>query len=77
MQPGLFHSKMQAFMAEIKSSQLRPGFKEVLIPGEIEHRRASEKRANGVPFPESDLQQLIELADRLGIDGGALRAAAA
>jgi LDH2 family malate/lactate/ureidoglycolate dehydrogenase len=37
--------RMQAFIAEVKSSALRPGFREVLVPGELEHRREQEKRA--------------------------------
>ncbi len=61
-----FHARMQAFIGEIKSSELRPGFTEVLVPGELEHRRETEKRAHGVPLPTSDVETLRTLAARLG-----------
>ncbi|MEX2500827.1 MAG: Ldh family oxidoreductase, partial [Trueperaceae bacterium] len=62
-----FHERMQAFVAEIKSSELRPGFDEVLVPGELEHRRESEKRAHGVPLPRTQLDDLHALARDLGV----------
>jgi len=70
-----FHARMQAFIAEVKSSALRPGFDEVLVPGELEHRREADKRAAGVPLPQADLERLVALGDDLGVDAGALRAA--
>lgn len=70
-----FNARMQTFIAEIKASALRPGFDEVLVPGELEHRREVEKRAHGVPLPTSDLSDLIALGDDLGVDAVALRAA--
>ena len=77
MEPEAFHARMQAFIAEVKSSELRPGFHEVLVPGELEHRREQQKRASGVPFPRADLDALIALGERLGVDTTALRAAGA
>ncbi len=67
-----FHARMQAFMAEIKGSALRPGFREVLLPGELEHRRETEKRAHGVPLPRGEVAALSELAGRLGVDASCL-----
>lgn len=67
-----FHERMQAFIAQIKSSQLRPGFDEVLVPGELEHRRETDKRANGVPLPPADVDALALLAARLGVDASPL-----
>lgn len=68
-----FYSSMQAFIAEIKASALRPGFDEVLIPGELEHRRETDKRANGVPLPADEFETLVALAGELGVDPGPLR----
>jgi len=68
-----FYASMQAFIAEIKASDLRPGFDEVLVPGELEHRRETEKRANGVPLPASEIETLLALADELGVDPSPLR----
>jgi LDH2 family malate/lactate/ureidoglycolate dehydrogenase len=67
-----FHVRMRAFVAEVKASELRPGFSEVLVPGELEHRRETEKRAHGVPLPLADVAALRDLAARLNVDAGAL-----
>jgi LDH2 family malate/lactate/ureidoglycolate dehydrogenase len=67
-----FHARMQAFIAEVKASGLRPGFDEVLLPGELEHRRETEKRAHGVPLPRADAEALRALAARLGVAATAL-----
>jgi len=75
MEPAEFHARMQAFIAEVKSSQLRPGFSEVLVPGELEHRREVEKRASGVPLPADDVRALVQLGADLGVDAAALHAA--
>jgi LDH2 family malate/lactate/ureidoglycolate dehydrogenase len=72
-----FHARLQAFMAEIKGSALRPGFDEVLLPGELEHRREGEKRTHGVPLPRSDVAALTALAARLGVDADALQGSGA
>jgi LDH2 family malate/lactate/ureidoglycolate dehydrogenase len=75
MDPAEFHARMQAFIAEVKGSELRPGFDEVLVPGELEHRREIAKRAAGVPLPRTDLERLAALGDQLGVDTTALRSA--
>lgn len=67
---GEFHARMQTLIAEIKASELRPGFSEVLVPGELEHRRETEKRLHGVPLPASEVAALAGLAERLGVDAG-------
>lgn len=67
MEPTEFHRRMQAFIAEIKASELRPGFSEVLVPGELEHRREQEKRAHGVPLPIAEVTGLIDLGQELGV----------
>jgi LDH2 family malate/lactate/ureidoglycolate dehydrogenase len=71
-----FKARMNAFIAEVKSAKLRPGFQEVLVPGELEHRRETEKRASGVPLPRSEANDLRALAGRLGVDASALGGAA-
>ena len=62
-----FRARMAAFIAMIKSSQLRPGFPEVLVPGELEHRREQQKRRNGIPLTHEVLAELNRLADDLDL----------
>lgn len=63
-----FSARMQKFIAEIKGSELRPGFDEVLVPGELEYRREAEKRSKGVPLSPEDVTALVAMAAELGVD---------
>jgi LDH2 family malate/lactate/ureidoglycolate dehydrogenase len=63
-----FRGRMRRFADMIKSSRLRPGFTEVLLPGEIEHRRETEKRENGVPLDAAVFDELATLARVLEIE---------
>ncbi len=62
-----FKARMDAFIAEIKSSALRPGFDEILVPGEIDYRREQAYRRHGAKLDEQVYQRLRQLADELKI----------
>jgi LDH2 family malate/lactate/ureidoglycolate dehydrogenase len=62
-----FMARMDAFIGECKSARLRPGFTEILVPGELEYRREQEHRRSGAKLDASVFNQLRELADRLGV----------
>ena len=62
-----FKARMDAFIADIKKSKLRPGFDEILVPGELEHRRERERRRDGVKLDASVFDELETLAKDLGI----------
>ena len=64
-----FRERMRAFAAMLKASRPRPGFTEVLLPGELEHRREQEKRRDGVPLDAAVYADLLALADELGVSG--------
>lgn len=63
-----YEARMGRLIDMAKGSRLRPGFEEVLVPGELEHRRESQKRADGVPLEAETYEGLRALAERLGID---------
>jgi LDH2 family malate/lactate/ureidoglycolate dehydrogenase len=63
-----FKARMDDFIAEIKTSKLRPGFDEILVPGEIDHRREMGYRADGAKLDAAVFEELEELAGTLGID---------
>ena len=63
-----FRRRMNDFAAMVKSRALRPGFTEVLIPGEQEARRVTRKLAEGVPLETPVLQDLLALGSELGVD---------
>lgn len=65
------HEEYQALVTQyeehIKSARRLPGVDEILLPGEIERRRADVRRAEGVTLPDETWRQISELADRLGV----------
>lgn len=62
-----FKGRMGEFTDMVKSRALRPGFDEILIPGEQEARRVAAKSADGVPLDDKVLADLQALRDELGI----------
>lgn len=59
--------RMQAFVAEIRASEKAPGFDEILLPGELEHRRYEDRIRNGVPVDTETLRTLRELSEEKNI----------
>lgn len=51
----------------IKALPRADGFNEILMPGEPECRTYEERSKNGVPLPERTVQNLREVAKRLGV----------
>ena len=62
-----FKARMDDFAGMMKSRALRPGFTEILIPGEQEARRVARKSAHGVPLEDGVLADLQALKGELGI----------
>jgi len=62
-----FKSRMDDFAQMVKSRALRPGFSEILLPGEQEARRVSRKSQNGVPIEDVALADMRALAQEIGI----------
>ena len=62
-----FTARMGEFGRMVKSRALRPGFSEILLPGEQEARRVARKSAQGVPVEDEALADLRALASEIGI----------
>ena len=62
-----FRRRMDDFAQMVKSRALRPGFSEVLIPGEQEARRLKRKSEVGVPLEQLVLDDLRALGRELGV----------
>ena len=62
--------EMQARMAEfgqtVQSSPVWDGDREMLLPGEIEHRTALARKQNGIPLPANLYEELTALGRELG-----------
>jgi LDH2 family malate/lactate/ureidoglycolate dehydrogenase len=62
-----FRRRMDDFARMVKSRAVRPGVKEVLIPGEQEARRVAKKTAIGVPLDDEVLADLRALGRELDL----------
>lgn len=62
-----FRQRMDDFASMVKSRALRPGFAEILIPGEQEARRVARKSEVGVPLENAALDDLRALGAELGV----------
>ncbi len=60
-------ARMHAYCAELKASELAPGSTEIMLPGELEHRRSVEQLANGIDLDAEVFSTLKELARSKGI----------
>jgi len=63
-----FKARMDDFVHMCKSAQLRPGFDEVLVPGEIDYRREMAYRRDGAQLDAVIFDELAGLANTLGIE---------
>lgn len=67
MEPEEYERRMGEFADMAKSRALRPGFDEVLIPGEQEARRVAAKSEHGVPLDNVVLEDMKLLGQELGL----------
>jgi LDH2 family malate/lactate/ureidoglycolate dehydrogenase len=62
-----FKERMDDLIGEIRSSPPAPGTEAVYLPGELEYRRAEERRRDGVPLESGRFQALAALGEELGL----------
>ncbi len=65
--PEEFARRLGKLDSEVKSSQPKEGVDEILLPGELEHRRMTERRRDGVPIEDTTIGELRALCKELGI----------
>lgn len=63
-----FKARMDDFIGQMKAAKLRPGFSEILVPGELEHRRELGYRQDGAKLDAEIFDQLQALAADLNIE---------
>jgi LDH2 family malate/lactate/ureidoglycolate dehydrogenase len=64
---GTYLERMGRFCAELKASALAPGFDEILLPGELEHRRTQQRLRDGIDLELDVFESLRELAARRAV----------
>jgi len=63
-----FKNRIDSLIQRIKSSKLRPGFREILLPGEPELRTEMKRRKEGIYLPEKTWEEIMEIINKKGID---------
>jgi LDH2 family malate/lactate/ureidoglycolate dehydrogenase len=62
-----FKQRMDALIAQIRSSPLAPGADAIYLPGELEFHRERERRRDGVPIEAGRFDALAALGRELGV----------
>ena len=62
-----YQQGVRAFLDGIKSIPPAPGFDEVLVPGDFEHRNRVQRLADGIEIPDTIHQQISEHAEKLNV----------
>ena len=62
-----FKARIDAFIAEVKGSALRPGYNAIYVPGEIDYLRETDYREHGAQLDALVYERLAQLAEKLDI----------
>lgn len=62
-----FKSMMDTLTSEVKGLKKADGFSEILMPGEIELRKAEENAVSGIDLPDPVYEELTELGSPYGL----------
>ena len=62
-----YSSKVDELENRIRAVPPAPGFKEVLIPGDLERRTRQERTKNGIPIADKTWEAVIEIAKSLNL----------
>ena len=62
-----YQKGVRAFLDVVKATPPAPGFDEVLVPGDFEHRNRAQRLANGIEVPETIYTQLQACAAKFNI----------
>ena len=63
-----FKEEVDELIRTIKRSKPRPGFNEILIPGELEFKTEKKKLKEGIYVPERTWKEIIEISKELNLD---------
>jgi len=59
---------MDRLIRAVKNSKKAPGFKEILIPGELEFRNEKERLKTGIDVPEKTWNEILQTAQKVNVD---------
>jgi LDH2 family malate/lactate/ureidoglycolate dehydrogenase len=64
----VFKSRTDSLVRQLRSIPARPGFKEVMVPGEPEHRMAERRAKEGIFVDEPFWRDIVATAENLQLD---------
>lgn len=67
MSSDAFRSRMDTLAQRVHGVTPAPGFKEVLFPGEPEHRLSQTRKAEGIPYADAEKKMFDSMAEQYGI----------
>ncbi len=67
MEPDEMKARMADYADRIHASPMWDESKEMLLPGEPEYRTEEFRKVNGIPLPQNLYQELLTLAEDLGV----------
>ncbi|MDE2926569.1 MAG: Ldh family oxidoreductase [Acidobacteriota bacterium] len=67
MEPERFLTRVQDYVSQLKSSELAPGFDEVLVPGDPDWRMVEKSLQEGVRLEAATWKMLERLSAELGV----------
>lgn len=62
-----YQKNVRALLDGVKATPPAPGFDEVLVPGDFEHRSRRQRLAEGIDLPADTIDKLQEWADKLSV----------
>ena len=65
--PAPYREAARAFLDRVKSTPPAPGFDEVIVPGDFEHRSRVERLRGGIEIPHRTWAELEECGRSLGV----------
>ena len=71
-----FERETLTFIDWVKASPPREGFDSVRIAGEPEREKVAQRTAHGVPVDATTWNEILDAANKLGVDRVAVNAAA-
>jgi len=71
-----FERETLAFIDWVRASPVREGFDSVRIAGEPEREKLAQRTAHGVPVDATTWNEILDAANKLGVDPVAVNAAA-
>ena len=68
MSAEAFRARMDTLVQRVHGIAPAPGFKEVLFPGEPEHRLSETRKVEGIPYADAEKKMFQDMAIQFGVE---------